>query len=195
MAQARKKKFDFSSKQISGSRPRLVFGLWMLAALLLVGHNGTRLMFLLDTPVSGQSAKVKLASEQWRRLQDKMTQFATMSTERIELDPVFFDLPSRADHQMAEADEVHQTAMAQKMVQLPALAGILRCTDIHGNADVLAVIEGQRFRANQQVDGFTIQRIEDQGVVLAKGGRQWFLKSPEVFYSNNHESDGQGSVP
>ena len=187
---------NIASKQISGSRPRLLFGLWMLVALLLVGHHASELMTLLDTPISGQSKEVKLASEQWRRLQDKMMQTAAKRMENIDLDLVFLNLAPPRLHQIAQAEDrgdARKTSITQKIIQLPALSGILRCTDIYGNVYALAVIEGQRFRENEQVREFTILKIEDKGVVLAKGGRSWFLSSPEVPYSYNHEPDAQGS--
>jgi hypothetical protein len=67
--------------------------------------------------------------------------------------------------------------------------------DIQGNEYALAVIEGRRFRENDQVRDFRIRKIEEKGVVLAKGGKSWFLKTPEVSYSYNHEPSAQGSGP
>jgi hypothetical protein len=168
----------------------------MLVALLLVGQHASKLMTLLDTPISGQSTEVKLASEQWRRLQDKMTQIAAKSMDSIDLDLVFLDQSPRVRHQrvnVEDSSDVPPTRMPQGMIQLPSLSGILRCTDIYGNTYALAVIEGQRFRENEQVREFTIQKIEDKGVVLTKGGRRWFLRSPDVPYSYNHEPKAQGS--
>jgi hypothetical protein len=170
----------------------------MLVALMLVGHHTSELMTLLDTPISGQSTEVKLASEQWRRLQEKITQTAAKRMDRIDLDLVFLNPSPHMRHQTPTAEDRgdgHKTGVAQKITQLPALSGILRCTDIYGNAYALAVIEGRRFRENEQVREYTIQKIDDQGVVLAKGGRRWFLRSPEVPYSYNYEPDAQGSGP
>ena len=187
---------NISRLKISGSRPRLVFGCWMIAALLLVGHNGSKLMTLLSMPMSGQSAQVKLASEKWRQLQDKMSQTAKEMADNMDLDLVFIKFSSNFAHQKSNALEPGIAAEAQTephIIQLPKLSGILRCMDIKGNVYTLAVIEGRRFREDEQVREFRIQKIEEKGVVLAKGGKSWFIKTPEVSYSNNLEPSAQGS--
>jgi hypothetical protein len=78
-------------------------------------------------------------------------------------------------------------------MQLPKLSGILHCLDINGNVDALAVIEGRRFQEKDTVREFQIQKIEEKGVVLTKAGKRWFLKTPEVSYSYNHEPKAQGN--
>lgn len=187
---------NFSHLKISGSRPRLVFGCWLLAALLLAGHNGSKLVNLLSMPVSGQSAKVKLASEKWRQLQDKMSQTVKEMADTVDLDPAFTKSSSHFEQKIpnaARTEIVQETRSEPQIVHLPKLSGILRSVDINGNVYALAVIEGRRFQEKDTVREFRIQKIEEKGVVLTKGGRRWFIKTPEVSYSYNHEPNAQGS--
>ena len=187
---------NLSHLKISGSRPRLVFGCWLLAALLLAGHNGSTLATLLSMPVSGQSAQVKSASEKWRQLQDKMSQTVKEMADKVDLDLAFTKFSSHFEHQESnDLDlEIAQETRTEPQIQhLPKLSGILRCMDINGNAYALALIEGRRFQEKDTVREFRIQKIEEKGVVLTKGGRRWFLKTPEVSYSYNHEPKAQGN--
>jgi hypothetical protein len=187
---------NLSHLKISGSRPRLVIGCWLLAALLLAGHNGSMLTTLLSMPVSGQSAQVKLASEKWRQLQDKMSQTVKEMAGKVDLDLAFTKFSSLFEHQKSndlDLQMAQETRKEPQIQHLPKLSGILRCMDINGNAYALALIEGRRFQEKDTVREFRIQKIEEKGVVLTKGGRRWFLKTPEVSYSYNHEPKAQGS--
>ena len=71
---------------------------------------------------------------------------------------------------------------------LPILSGILRNTDIHGRASATAVIDGYRLKENDSIQGFKIQKILEDGVVITSSGQQWFLKAPNVAYSKIHRS-------
>jgi len=188
--------FNIFHLRISGSRPRLVFGCWFLAALLLAGHNGSKLATLLSMPVSGQSAQVKLASEKWRQLQDKMSQTVKEMADKVDLDLAFTQFSAHFEHQKSndsDSEVAQEPRLEAQSVQLPKLSGILHCLDINGNVDAMAVIEGRRFQEKDTVREFQIQKIEEKGVVLTKGGKSWFLKTPEVSYSYNHEPNAQGS--
>jgi hypothetical protein len=187
--------FNLSHLKISGSRPRLVCGCWLLAALLLAGHNGSTLASLLGMPVSGQSAQVKSASEKWRQLQDKMSQSVKEMADEVDLDLAFTKSSStfeRGKSKVINLDIVPETRPEPQVQHLPKLSGILRCMDINGNAYALALIEGRRFQEKDTVRDFRIQKIEDKGVVLTKGGRRWFLRTPAVSYSYDNEPKAQG---
>ncbi|MGB8335392.1 MAG: hypothetical protein WCE56_12915 [Desulfobacterales bacterium] len=174
----------------------MVFGCWLLAALLLMGHNGSKLATLLSMPVSGQSAQVKLASEKWRQLQDKMSQTVKEMADKVDLDLTFTQFSAHFEHQKTNdsGSEVAQEPISEaQSMHLPKLSGILHCMDINGNVDALAVIEGRRFQEKDTVGEFQIQKIEEKGVFLTKGSKRWFLKTPDVSYSFNHEPNAQGS--
>jgi len=186
----------FSHLKISGSRPRLVFGCWLLAALLLAGHNASTLASLIGMPVSGQSAQVKSASEKWRQLQDKMSQSVKEMADKVDLDLAFTKFSSSIEHPKSSVldSKIVPEARTETQIQyLPKLSGIIRCMDINGNAFALALIEGRRFQEKDTVHEFRIQKIEEKGVILTKGGRRWFLKTPDVSYSYNDEPKAQGN--
>lgn len=184
-----------SSLKISGSRPRLVFGCWLLAALLLAGYNGSKLMGLLSMPVSGQSVQVRLASENWRQLQDILSLTAKEMADDIDLDQAFTKLSAHFEVRPAGAadivtDPVSETKTAED--RLPKLAGVIRCRGIGGTVEAMAVIEGRRYKEDDRVRGFRIKTIDEKGIVLTKEGQRWFLKAPDVFFSSNRQAEAAG---
>ena len=67
--------------------------------------------------------------------------------------------------------------------RLPALSGILRRVDIHGKRRLIAVMAGMNLAEHQRVDGFTVHKITEKGVILKRGAERWFLPAPNARYS------------
>ncbi|MFZ0613653.1 MAG: hypothetical protein WAM73_15555 [Desulfobacterales bacterium] len=181
--------------KISGSRPRLVFGCWLLAALLLAGYNGSKLMGLLSMPVSGQSVQVRLASEKWRQLQDILSLTAKEMAVDIDLDQAFTQVSAHFEARPAGGPDVGTagaSATQKPEDQLPKLAGVIRSRGIGGNVEAMAVIEGRRYKENDRVREFRVKTIEEKGVVLTRGGQRWFLQAPDVFFSSNRQAETAG---
>jgi hypothetical protein len=182
--------------KISGSRQRLVLSGWILAALLLTGYNGSKLMTLLSPPMVSRSMEVRLASQKWRQLQNIISQGSGKMTTTIDLDTALGKIPpvtgkkkaAQPDQSPTENNEIQHTEM-----QLPTLSGILRNIDIHGRAYAVAVIDGHRLRENDQMEGFTVQKIKKDGVVIARNGQTWFLDAPDVAYSRVHPNRSVGN--
>ena len=182
--------------KISGSRQRLVLSGWVLVALMLIGYNGSKLMSLLSPPMVSRSMEVRLASQKWRQLQNIISQSSEKMTPAIDLDTAFGkippvvekEIPVQPDQSPAENNEIQHAKM-----QLPTLSGILRNIDIHGRAYAVAVIDGHRLRENDQMDGFTVQKIKKDGVVIARNGQTWFLGAPDVAYSRVHPNRSVGN--
>lgn len=178
--------------KISGSWQRLTLSGWILAALLLIAYNGSKLMVLLSPPITGRSMEVKLASQKWRQLQDKISHASGEYLEAINLDMAFLGISSGSDSSepdlpdipSATVDKGHQTKL-----QLPILSGILHNTDIHGRTFAFAIIDGHRWKENDRVQEFKIQKIMDNGVTVTHNGQKWFLSAPNVPYTRIHDSD------
>ena len=138
--------------------------------------------------------EVKLASQKWRQLQNKISQGIASSTEVINLDTALLgvfessntSLPKPSGVALEEDKKVQQTEN-----HLPILSGILRNTDIYGRVYATAVIDGQRLKENDRIQGFKIKKILEDGVVVTNSGKQWFLSAPDIAYSRIHESGAE----
>jgi hypothetical protein len=177
--------------KISGSWQRLTLGGWIIAALFLIAYNSSRLMVLLSPPITARSMEVKLASQKWWQLQDKISHGSKENLEAMDLDMAFLGTstnaggikPKSPDISSAKVDNGQQTK-----IQLPILSGILHNTDIHGRASALAIIDGHRLKESDKIQGFKIQKIKDDGVVVTRNGQRWFLSAPNVPYNRIHVS-------
>lgn len=153
-------------------------------------------MTLLSPPIAGNSMEVKLASQKWRQLQNKTSRSPEESTEDIDLDAALLGIPSKSDDilsKLPETPDVENKKVQQTKLQLPILSGILRNTDIHGRAYATAVIDGLRLKENDRIQGFKIQEILKDGVVVTSGGQKWFLSAPNVAYSRVYSSAVEGN--
>jgi hypothetical protein len=138
--------------------------------------------------------EVKLASQKWRQLQNKISQSIASSTKVINLDTALLGVFDSSNKSLPESPAV--TPEENKKVQqtenhLPILSGILRNTDIYGRVYATAVIDGQRLKENDRTKGFKIEKILEDGVVVTNSGKQWFLCAPDVAYSRIHASGAE----
>jgi hypothetical protein len=152
------------------------------------------LMTLLSPPIAGRSMEVKLASQKWRQLQNKISQSIASSTKVINLDTALLGVFDSSNNSLPEPPGVmleEDKTVQQTETHLPILSGILRNTDIYGRAYATAVIDGQRLKEKDRIQGFKIQEILEDGVVVTNSGKRWFLSVPDVTYSRVHTSGAQ----
>lgn len=189
-------KLDFARTKILGSWQRLALSTLILAALLLIGYNGSKLMVLLSPPISGRSTEVKLASQKWQQLQNKISQRSKVFIEDIDLDTALLRTSSNSGsikHSPVVISSNGEEIVRHVTIKPPIISGILRNTNIHGQAYSLAIIDGHRFKENDRVQGFRIQQIKDDGVVVTRGNQKWFIRAPNVSYSRVHASGSKGN--
>ncbi len=181
---------------ISGSWQRLVLSCWIIAALILIGYNSSKLMALLSPPIAERSMEVKLASQKWRQLQNIISRGSKAFTEVIDLDTALLGISPSSDNnkpKLANISSDENKSAQQTIIRLPILSGILRNTDIHGRTYATAVIDGHRLKVGDRIQGFKIQKILADGVVVTSSGQSWFLSAPDVEYSRVHTAAAEGN--
>jgi hypothetical protein len=178
-----------------GSRKRWCIGSWILAALLLAGVNGFKLMSLFNPIVVGCSDEIRLASQKWK-------QFEILNS-LIRNNPIDFDFKlaflkfipgSQTRKKTASKLQQIGGAVEKKAdkIKLPILTGVIGFAGVHGNERLLAVIEGRTYRKKDPFQDFTIKEITSKGVVLQKADATWFVPVPEVYFSmDRSELTGQ----
>jgi len=169
-----------------GDKQRSFTGAWVLGALLVLGHNGLNMTNLLDQPLLGHSQEVKGIRRQWKLLEQlgSLAIREAKAVADVDLDRVFsrFDPVSILDvwdtEPMGEQEEEASGTI------LPYLTGILSVADLEGNVRSTAVIDGKRYREKDEVQGFTIEKIAEEGVYLTKWGTNWFVPAPESKFTS-----------
>lgn len=165
-----------------GDKQRSFIGAWVLAALVVLGVNGLNMTNLLDQPLLGNSREVKGIRRQWKLL-EQLSSLAIKEAKavaEVDLDRVFsrFEPLSvlKAWDTGTEAEEVQAEEPGPI---LPMLTGILSISDLEGNVRSTAVFHGKRYKEKEQVQGFRIEKIAEEGVYLTKWGTNWFVPAPE----------------
>lgn len=160
---------------------RSFIGAWVLGALLIAGHNGLNMTNLLDQPLLGYSQEIKGIRRQWSLLEQLNSLAITeaKAVADVDLGQVFSRFEpvltlDRWDTEPAVEQEEEPSGPI-----LPFLTGILSVSDRQGNVRSIAVIDGRRYREKEEVQGFTIQKIAEEGVYLTKWGTNWFVPAPE----------------
>ena len=156
-----------------------------MLALLLLGHNGFKLMSFLDPELHGQSAVVKVAREKWQQLEKKASLAMSGSLDNINLDRIFANFKPVSHKQKKKVSKQKPQSAKEKRtkIKLPGLTGIIQISDAHGNAQSLAVIDGECFGKGERVLGFMVQRISEEGIILTRGGTSWFVPAPKISFS------------
>ena len=160
-----------------------------MAGILVIGFNGFALLSLLDTPLSGYSPKVHAIDRALRQLRTVMTAKAeSIGSQMDELAMRFATVtkppvPREKKNRPLSAATSKRTVV--RPVSLPPLAGIVTRRDIQGRGPILplAMLGGQMYTEGEKCGAFVVKEISDRGVLLAKGGRTWFVAAPAVAHS------------
>jgi len=169
---------------------RLCIGGWILAVVILFGVNGFALISLFSPPLVGRSKETRLASQKWIRLENKLSLILEESFDKTDLEAIidrFSPVLNVIKQQTLQPQAAKSESEAELEIQPPILTGIMKISDAHGNHHWFALIEGKRLMENDSVRGFFIQKITDQGVVLSRDGKVWFVPAPEVHFSLDRE--------
>ena len=162
----------------------------------MIGYNSSKLMTLLSPPIAGRSMEIKLASQKWRQLQNIISQGQEEINKAIDLDRALLGIFPEPEKIMPKVPDISSNGnqkIQDTAMQLPTLSGILRNTDIHGRAYAIAVIDGHRLKQNDRIQGFKIQNIKEDGVVITGSGQTWFLRVPNVAYSRVHPTGAESN--
>ena len=165
-----------------GDKQRSFIGAWVLAALVVLGVNGLNMTNLLDQPLLGNSREVKGIRRQWKLL-EQLSSLAIKEAKavaEVDLDRVFSKFEPMSVLKVWDTGTEAEGMQAEESGPiLPTLTGIMSVSDLEGNVRSTAVFHGERYKEKDQVQGFSIEKIAEEGVYLTKWGTNWFVPAPE----------------
>ena len=156
---------------------RSLIGCWALAALLLVGYNLNGLARLADPSPPPPSRDLRDIRRQWQELEESSVRAAKQVVNQLDIERILAKFKPGIEDR-PQGDQAPEQAPG-----LPQLTGILRISDVKGNIQTFAVLEGRRVRKNETLQGYTVRDVTKQGVVLEKEGETWSLPVPEGRFS------------
>jgi hypothetical protein len=168
-----------------GTRKRLCIGGWILAALLLVGVNGFKLMSFFNPELPGQSRNVKEAMKKWRQIENRGPAPIVEAFDNVNLN-VAFAKYTPVSHRQKKEVPTRRTQVSKEKTntkKLPRLTGILQTADAQGNTRSIAVLNGEYLGEGESVLGFKVEKISEEGVILMMGGARFSVPAPKINYS------------
>ena len=180
--------------RIADSKISMSIGGFILASLILITYNVLNLMPLLDPELPGPSSVVKLAKSKWLQLSEKSSRSIEKAAEDIDLDLI---VAKFAPEILAQKIGILSTTTTSTTIpgdnapeiKLPKLTGIFQTTDIHGNICSYASIEGKIIAEHDKVQGFTVEKISDKGIILGREGITKFIPVSEVDFTIYRKED------
>ncbi len=156
---------------------RSLIGCWALAALLLAGYNLNELSRLADPSPPPPSRDLRDIRRQWQELEDSAAQTAKQVIDRLDFERILSLFKPGVEERL-EGGQPMELGPGR-----PQLTGILRISDVRGNIQTFAVLEGERYRKGETVQGYTVRTVTQKGVVLEREGETWSLPVPEGRFS------------
>jgi hypothetical protein len=172
---------------IWGNRRRLCFSGWILAALFLIGLNGSRLIALQNQPLVGHSPTIKALRLNLNRWENALTTLA-WSFDDSGLSPAFVRYrqpPKESSTNAVAAPEDKPSIQTPDMITLPVLSGVVEALAQQGKQTYLAVLDGRVYQTGDRVATFVVERISPHGVILNRSGRQWHIEGPTPNFSED----------
>jgi predicted amino acid-binding ACT domain protein len=174
--------------KISGSLQRTCLGGWLLAALLIGGMNIHQFAILENQPLAGYSQTIKILQANLLQFDQTLANGLFSLASQVELPDSGLlskevgkaanGIPASVDHNVPE-NQVTNTII------LPSLTGIVHVVPTNGTVYFQALLNGQLCRTKDVIDGFTVDKISPEGVVVRRAGIIRTIESPTPYYSSD----------
>lgn len=176
---------------VKGNPKRLIIGLWVLAALLILWYNAAAMTSLIDKPLPRLSSDARATIAKWQRLENYIAMRLKEIIDLQEIEKIFarIDLKKTKAVLPAKKSEPRPRPVQKpepirkKKIKLPSLSGVLALYGTDGDVVYLAVIDGKTREKKSRVGDFVIERIDAKGILLAQGKESWFVPAPTVEFS------------
>jgi hypothetical protein len=174
---------------IFGSKQRLCYSVWIIAALILMTTNGVKFLALEDYALEGYSPVIKSLQLKLTQMENALTVQNAIDSTRNEIQHFFtaYRLQPSPDEKVDPTTVDNQrTQIGETEPELPELKGIIKITDESGNIQHAALIGGRLCRPKDNIMNFKVVKIFPNGVVLSRSKKRWFIPSPNVYYSDDY---------
>ncbi|MBU4319208.1 MAG: hypothetical protein KKF30_18270 [Proteobacteria bacterium] len=169
-----------------GNNNKLLSGLWILAGCFFIGLNGHGFMALMDDPLPEPSREASAARLKFQSFQETLAnRFEIKDSAAWDLMNRKFSIVKENISKPVPLNDIPsgEEVLAEKQVRQPVLSGILSFTNGKGEKGYLAILDGITLGEREQVNGITVTGINEKGVMVRRGGSEWFINTPDVGFS------------
>jgi hypothetical protein len=162
---------------------------WIVAAFIILGINGAELISLCNsindrllTETISASVKTNQLEKFIKKIKEDEIEYRK-SLKKIML----FGSKSTYSDQELPVSGISNRIKKIGGTTLPLLSGVIQVSDINGDVQSFAVIEGNKYSTDDQIDGYILREISSKGIVLTKNKKEWFVPIPFVPFSVNYK--------
>jgi hypothetical protein len=170
--------------KIISNSSRMYIGGWLLAALLLMGANLSKVGQLQFKPLTENPTVVNTLRLKLYRFEQIMSEHRG-DAELLWDKPVLLarsSIPPTPPRTPSAETEVAEAKTPNPLLW-PQLSGILMAVTPGGQRLYTALLDGKAYSAKDRFLGFLIEEISSRGVWLSQHGQRRFIPAPEVYYS------------
>jgi hypothetical protein len=165
---------------------KLITGIMILIALLILGYNAFRFADLYDSQPVGASYASRSAGEKRMRLEEIFQNKKDINWSQTLKDLDIKEIPSQAGKTEEYVPVLKSLPeQTQENEVLPMVAGIMKTMNSDGSVKFAGIINNRILYENDTISGFSIKGITEEGVYLTKGQGTWFVEAPGVSYSKD----------
>ena len=169
---------------------------WIVAAFIILGINGAELISLrnsindrLLTETISASVKTNQLEKIIKKIKEDEIEYRK-SLKKIML----FGSKSTYSDQELPVSGISNRIKKIGGTTLPLLSGVIQVSDINGDVQSFAVIEGKKYSADDQINGFILSKISSKGIWFTKNKKDWFVPMPSVPFSVNYKDSAAVST-
>lgn len=160
---------------------------WVAAAVVLWSMSFAKLSELVYRPLPPSGVPANQLRMKLRVLEQRLTEGEERGgSEAYRIVAASFKRPAEGSKPLRVESEATHDSESPKSgtdVSLPRLSGILRTVNCEGREEFSALFEGNVYSHRGRVQGFVLEKISAEGVVLSREGRRWHIPAPEVYFS------------
>ncbi len=162
---------------------------WIVAAFIILGINGAELISLRNSINDRLLTETISASVKTNQLEKfiKKTKEDEIEYRKSLKKIMLFGSKSTYSDQELPVSGIFNRIKKIGGTTLPLLSGVIQVSDINGEVQSFAVIEGNKYSTDDQIDGYILREISSKGIVFTKNKKEWFVRIPSVPFSVNYK--------
>ena len=167
----------------------ICFTAWILSAAFILFFNTFKIFTMLNK-------NYEINQDEITEAEQKSIQLTELIDRNIQAKKKFHANFKKIKHTyskktkalLKKSNHNHDICQPDKIMRIkpPHLSGIIFVTNMLGRLKASAIIDNKKYSEKEQVNDFRINKITSKGVLFTKNKKQWFVLSPDNYYSKNN---------
>ena len=167
----------------------ICFTIWILSAVFILLFNTSKIFTLIDKNYEVNNDEITEAGQKSIQLTELINRnIQDRKKFQINFKKIKHAYSKKIRTLLKKTNKNQDTHKTDKIVQIkpPHLSGIIFVSNMYGNLKASAIIDNKKYSEKDMVNDFRINKITPKGVLFTKNKSQWFVPSPDNYYSRNN---------